>query len=232
MTTVTSSTDTEFDDISSFSSVDSYKPEPFTGTEDGVPVQQDEGPNLLRNDTILDEQQKRNLNNSGSRDINRSTSRGSGAADNSDVHSKVSNTTLKKLDSNAVERMITHNAVQNNSETVESLKKQGLGQKGAFLPDINSPLTHTSTHNAFPEEYQIETTTGLVKLKTIETMKNAEESGADSTKAKDDAKSENEGPTAEEKIQKAIARNQKDIEKYQRHKNSSGLMGMIHKIFD
>lgn len=239
MTTVSSSTDTEFDDVSSFSSVDSYKPEPFTGTEDGVHPQQQEGNGLIRNDTVLDGE--RSVDNSTSRDINRSTSSTRSTAsthgpDNSDVHSRVSNTTLKKLDSNAVERMISHNAVQNNSESVEALKKEGLGRKGSYLPDINTPLTHTSTHAAFPEEYQIETTTGLVKLKTIETMKNtadaAEEPKDKNAKDNSDATSEDEGPSREERIRSAIERNKKDIEKYQKHKDATGLMGMIHRIFD
>ncbi|KAG0663944.1 hypothetical protein C6P45_000729 [Maudiozyma exigua] len=215
-----SQTDTEFDDISSFSSVDSYKPEPFTGTEDGV-KNNAEMSKLIKNDTVI----TGNEHTHGT-DQNFSTIEKTKSRDHSDVHSKVSNTTLKKLDSNAVERVVTHNALNDNSETVESLKAKNHELETAALPDINSPLSNASGGNQFPEEYGIETNTGLVKMKTIETLKREktkESSSSDNTAAQN---------ATNAKIETAVERNRKDIEKYQKHKHEKGVKGFFHRIFD
>lgn len=235
MENTNSQTDTEFDDISSFSSVDSYKPEPFTGTEDGVKNDTDMS-NLIKNDTVVSDNKHIHAKDPDSSIIEKTRSR-----DHSDVHSKVSNTTLKKLDSNAVERVVTHNALNDNSETVESLRAKDYQLREAALPDINSPLSHASGGNQFPEEYGIETNTGLVKMKTIETLKkqksrtsSSKHTGNDeeskSTQASSEAATEQAATNA--KLETAIEKNRKDIETYQKHKHEKGVKGFFHRIFD
>ncbi|CAB4252013.1 similar to Saccharomyces cerevisiae YGR126W Putative protein of unknown function [Maudiozyma barnettii] len=209
-----SQTDTEFDDISSFSSVDSYKPEPFTGVEDGTKKNTTNN-DLVRNDTVLS-----NRHSGESHNIDRTGSR-----DHSDVHSKVSNTTLKKLDSNAVEKVVTHNALNDQSETVDSLRAKGSDLEKAALPDINSPLTHAPDDSKFPEEYAIETNTGLVKMKTIETLKK-EDTRVSGGSTKEQEKNE------AARMQVTIEKNRKDIEKYQKHKKEKGVKGFFHRMFD
>ncbi|SMN18096.1 similar to Saccharomyces cerevisiae YGR126W Putative protein of unknown function [Maudiozyma saulgeensis] len=211
---VNSQTDTEFDDISSFSSVDSYKPEPFTGVDSDI-KKDDTNNDLVRNDTVLTSRhtdESHNMDRTGSRD-------------HSDVHSKASNTTLKKLDSNAVERVVTHNALNDHSETVDSLRAKGEEFDKAGLPDINSPITHASEEARFPEEYAIETDTGLVKMKTIETLKRED------TRVSKGSKKE-EGQSEAAKMEAAVERNRKDIEKYQKHKKEKGVKGFFHRMFD
>ena len=235
MDNTNSQTDTEFDDISSFSSVDSYKPEPFTGTEDGVKHDTDMS-NLMKDDTVVSGNQDMYKKDPDSSTIEKTRSR-----DHSDVHSKVSNTTLKKLDSNAVERVVTHNALNDNSETVESLRAKDNQLREAALPDINSPLSHTSGGNQFPEEYGIETNTGLVKMKTIETLKKEKsrtsssrharyDDESDLTQHSSDAAAQQAATNA--KLETAIERNRKDIENYQKHKHEKGVKGFFHRIFD
>lgn len=224
MEKINSQTDTEFDDISSFSSVDSYKPEPFTGTEDGI-KNNAEMSNLIKNDTVITGNEHTHGKDQDSSTIEKTKSR-----DHSDVHSKVSNTTLKKLDSNAVERVVTHNALNDNSETVESLKAKNQELEAAVLPDINSPLSNATGGNQFPEEYGIETNTGLVKMKTIETLKR--EKTKESSSSNNTAEQNAAQNAANAKIETAVERNRKDIEKYQKHKHEKGVKGFFHRIFD
>lgn len=210
------STDTEFDDISSFSSIDSYKPQPFTGFENG------------------EEQGQGQLQEQG------------------DLVSRASTNTLSKPDSNAIEKVVTHNALSGNVETKESLQKEGLNLKDKSVPDINAPLTSTSETAAFPEEYRIETQTGLVKLKTLNDLSrkdtrvsigsNDKISRKSTDKGNHSIKSGQESGQDEvlsshssydpHNLENAIEKNKHEIEKYQKHKHEKGIKGFVHRLFD
>lgn len=225
MNTVNSQTDTEFDDISSFSSIDSYKPEPFRGVDYDA-IKHGEGGCLIKNDTII----RHSGDYSGvAPEMRRTISNA-----NTDINSKASSITLKKLDSNAIDRVVTQNALGNKSETVESLKVQGLDLNKAYLPDINSPMTHASGDSAFPDEYRIETSTGLVKMKTLESLKkeNTRNSSSKSSQRSKKSKSSDGRVSQAQKMELAVEKNRKELEKYQKHKNQKGVKGFFNRMFD
>ncbi|CAI2008044.1 hypothetical protein SEUBUCD646_0G03820 [Saccharomyces eubayanus] len=225
---VSVTTDNEYEDISSFSSIDSYKPEPFTGFKDSEAPEQP----LLKNDTIVGKGQLENDDSVG--DQHR----------HSDVHSHHSSSTLKRPTSNSIEKMVTHNALEGNSETVDSLKKEGLNLDKKGTPDITAPVTNSAHDAAFPEEYRLETETGLVKLKTLETLRREDsrvsgakkEQGHDHTDAhstRSKATAYSQGSSLEsDKLNIAVEKNKKRIEKYQKHKGEKGIKGFFHRIFD
>ncbi|EJS43632.1 YGR126W [Saccharomyces arboricola H-6] len=225
---VTVTTDNEYEDISSFSSIDSYKPEPFTGFKDSQAPEQP----LLKNDTIIGKGQSETDDNAD--DQHR----------HSDVHSHHSSSTLKRPTSNSIEKMVTHNAMEGTSETVDSLKKEGLNLSKKATPDITAPVTNSAHNTAFPEEYRLETETGLVKLKTLETLKR-EDSRVSSTKkehnhdhtdtlsTRSKATTYSQGSSLEsDKLNTAVEKNKKKIEKYQKHKSEKGIKGLFHRMFD
>ncbi|CCK68532.1 uncharacterized protein KNAG_0B00850 [Huiozyma naganishii CBS 8797] len=216
-------TDPEFDEVSSFSSVDSYKPEPFVGF--GTEEEQHDS-RLFKNDTILN-----------SEDLAENT-----ANTPSDLNSKASSTTLGKRDSNAIERVVTKNAMNNQSESADALRSKGLDTtKRRNIPDINAPLTLTQSH--FPEEYQVETETGLVKMKTIESLKsrhsggthNSKKSKGASTRSKNSLTSSmeehGEAGLNAEKLNSAVERNRKELERYEKNRGKKGIKGFLSKMF-
>lgn len=205
------STDNEFDDISSFSSIDSYKPQAFTGFEG--------------------EQEN--------------------VQDHDDTLSRASSNTLRRPNSNAIEKVVTKNAVNDNVETKESLQKEGLDLKNKPIPDINAPVTAEAGDSVFPEEYRLETETGLVKLKTLDDLsrKNTRVSiGSDGRMSRKSSNKENastaskngsgdvvlsdETPYDAHNIHDAVEKNKHEIEKYQKHKHEKGLKGFVHRLFD
>ena len=147
-------TDSDFEDVSSFSSIDSYKPEPFTGNLGESPERDAVDTTLVKNDTII------------RHDTRGSTATNGTHTPTQGLNSKTSANTLQKQTSQSVERTMTHNALNDNVETVETLAAKGLDGTQKTVPDVNTPLTMTKT-SEFPEEYNIETDTGLVKMKTI-----------------------------------------------------------------
>lgn len=211
--------DGDFEDISSFSSIDSYKPEPFTGKlkdnkSDNEHELVSDGPALLKNDTLM----KVETN---------------GQDKTGDIQSRASSSTLRRNDSNAIEKVVTHNALNNNSETIESLQAKGLDINTKAIPDINAPMTHS--HSEFPEEYQMETDTGLVKIKTIETLKR-QDTRVSATRVSTKESNANSKPQEKglnaTKLNQAVEKNRKELEKYQRHKKEKGVKGFFHRLFD
>lgn len=204
-------TDYDLEDISSFSSQDSYKPQPFRGPSDSHV-----GEAISRKST--------NVSNGTHMD---------------DTHSRNSESTLKKMNSNAVERVVTHNALAGNSETIESLREKGLDLEKKAVPDFNAPLTTSGTQQ-FPEEYRLETDTGLVKMKTLETLKRKSTQASDSSRqskrqspVQSQAQDEDQGQDdTMKKINMAVERNKKQLEKYQKHKKEKGVKGFFHRLFD
>lgn len=214
------STDNEFDDISSFSSIDSYKPEPFTGVEASSDKQ------------ALD-------------DVHDTRSHGSAA-------------TLQKATSNSIEKVVSRNAINGNVETAESLKKEGLDLKNKAIPDINAPINAGSDTAQFPEEYRIETETGLVKLKTLNDLsrndtrvsvgsngkisrkgssgqKSAISKHSNETKSthgKSDAEPVDPSLYDAHNVEETVERNRQKIARYEKHKHEKGLKGFVHRLFD
>lgn len=202
----------EFDEVSSFSSIDSYQPQPFTG---------DQSPDK-----------------------------------HADLYSPKSSSgsTVHQQDSNTIEKVVTHNAVNGYSETAESLKRAGLDPNKKALPDINNPITGNADTSQFPEEYRLETDTGLVKLKTLNDLSRKDTRvsiGSDGRISKRSSRSGHNDNTIEqeldteetEKAQKeatqdaqnlehAIEKNKHNIDKFRKHKHEKGIKGFVHRLFD
>ncbi|QLL33017.1 hypothetical protein HG536_0D05390 [Torulaspora globosa] len=160
-------------------------------------------------------------------------------------------TTLGRRASNAIEKVVTHNALQGRAETADSLKKEGLNLKSKAIPDINDPISAGAAATQFPEEYRIETQTGLVKLKTLtelsrnDTRASVGSSGKLSKKSSGrktsdyeenqvggDGKSQGQAYLNAHNLQQAIEKNKQAIQKYQKHKHEKGLKGFLHRLFD
>lgn len=233
-------TDSDFEDVSSFSSIDSYKPEPFTGNLDNSPAKgQDIDTTLMKNDTIVRHDTR---TTTGSNTTNSTHT----ATTTHELNSRASANTLRKQTSQSVERTVTHNALNDNVETIESLAAKGINGTKEVIPDINTPLTMTKT-SEFPEEYNIETDTGLVKMKTIETLRRqtsrvstqkSTKSKTESTKSEKSASSfkssmtdSNQGQLTADKLNKAVEKNRKELEKYKKHKDQKGIKGFFSKMF-
>lgn len=203
----THKTSSDFEDVSSFSSVDSYQPEVFTGQNDQLAV-----PTPSRSE---------------------------------------SGTTLGHRNSNTIEKVVTHNAIQGNAETADSLKQEGLNLKSKAVPDVNGPMSSGAQGAQFPEEYRIETETGLVKLKTLTDLSRNDTRVSVGSNGKISKKSSGKKLADEEKDQEvdtgksqekayrnaynledAIEKNQHSIDKYQKHKHEKGLKGFVHRLFD
>lgn len=259
--TNSSITDIDFDDVSSFSSIDSYKPEPFTGDLDG---NGNMDTTLMKNDTIIRHDTGTTV---GSATTNTTTTTASATTTTNatttatttaaatplnqnksqKLSSKSSSNTLGKQNSHSIERTVTENALRDNVETVESLAARGLDGSQRVVPDVNNPLTMTRTAE-FPEEYNIETDTGLVKMKTIETLRRQTsrvstqkslKSRTESIKSNKSGKSfvsslvddPDEGQLTAEKLNKAVERNRKELEKMKKRKEQKGIKGFFSKIF-
>lgn len=227
--------ESDFDDISSFSSIDSFQPEPFRGDLDNG-----EKPVEIRNDPVeiyADDV-----------DMGHTMISKSDTLTSTDLKKKNSSHTLRNTDLSAVEKVVTHNALQDNVETVESLSQKGIGSINSNSIDINRPLTLNNAE--FPEEYNIETDTGLVKMKTIETLKrqssrvSSVRSKPESTKSAKSAKSTKSFASSitdtspntltAQKLNQAVEKNRKELEKYQKQKEKpqKGIKGLFSKIFD
>ncbi|CAR24387.1 uncharacterized protein KLTH0F14696g [Lachancea thermotolerans CBS 6340] len=204
-------------ELSSLSSSDSFEPRAFEGPPSEIKSLEPEG-----------------------------SVQASPSIDSKDFHRVKSNGTLRKQDSNAIEQIMTHNATEGRSETVESLKKNGLNLQKKAIPDINNPAANYK-NCAFPEEYQMETDTGLVKAQTLHGLNRLESrtsgrSGASQKKSIRTANSTTNSDLASanntingldgEKLRRAVEKNQKKIDKYQKHKSSGGLRRFLGKIFD
>lgn len=202
----------QFDEVSSFSSIDSYQPQPFTGQEE---LPQEKNP------------------------------------DSSSRRSSKSGTTLNHQDSNTIEKEVTHNAMNGTSETAKSLQQAGLDTEKKAIPDINGPITGNADTSQFPEEYRIETQTGLVKLKTLNDLSRSDtrvsigsdgkisrkSSGPGTIDSKiepkpDTAKAEQEAAQNAENLEHAIEKNKHRIEKFEKHRHEKGLKGFVHRLFD
>ena len=261
MDDVSSVSEGDLDELSSSSSftVSSYKPKPLIDNLDDL------------DDNLLHPQQTKR---SGILRTKTTESQASTPYSIDTHHSLNSYRTLKELSHNEIEKYVTANALEGNTETVESLKEaEGAVEEGGErdsqnnvssyvhrLPDINRPITHSSAYAILPDEYQMETHTGLVKLKTIETLRRetTRQSAADASsrssnklkasrsrsKSKSKSKSNTdtvtntkateEDPLVEQakKMQLAIERNKKSLEKYQRHKKQKGIKGFFNRLFD
>ncbi|CDR44568.1 CYFA0S15e00144g1_1 [Cyberlindnera fabianii] len=110
------------------------------------------------------------------------------------------------------------------SETVDSLKKE-LTHQNVPSKDVITP----SNVAFFPEEYQLETETGLVRTSTIVSAKGSSKSksGGQPTNHNSDEVSHGTRLTAE-KLNKAVERNRKELEKV---KNGHGIWGKAKHLF-
>lgn len=199
-------TDYDLEDISSFSSQDSYQPQPFMG-----PVEPKIGDAMTRKSTNV-----------------------SATTHMDDMHSRHSGSTLKQMNSNVIEKVVTNNALAGNSETIDSLKAKGLDLEKKAVPDFNAPLTASGSQQ-FPEEYRLETDTGLVKMKTLDTLKRKSTQVSESSKlsrSKSQASSQQEMNDTVNKINMAVERNRKQLEKYKKHKEQKGIKGFFNRLFD
>ncbi|CCD25874.2 uncharacterized protein NDAI_0G00980 [Naumovozyma dairenensis CBS 421] len=222
-------TDNEFDDISSFSSIDSYQPEPFTG------LKGNELPNAQPSTTATTTEQDHDdtVISSHSHDTK-----------HGEEPSRTSTATLKKLDSNVndIEKTMTTNIMNDKTETLDSLVKQGLNTRKKSVADINTPLNAGTAE--FPEEYRIETETGLVKAKTIESLRRQESiASANSRRSQDQGsfksartnntrKSRASSSLDPNKLNMAVEKNKKELEKYSKHKQQKGIKGFFNRLFD
>ncbi|KAK5781373.1 uncharacterized protein PWA37_004810 [Arxiozyma heterogenica] len=256
--TNSSITDIDFDDVSSFSSIDSYKPEPFTGD---LHSNGNMDTTLIKNDTIIRHDTRTTVgsaitNNTTTTATTNATTNATTAATattplnqekSQKLNSKNSLNTLGKQSSYFIERAVTNNALGDNVETVESLAAKGLDGSQKIVPDINNPLTMTKTAE-FPEEYTIETDTGLVKMKTIETLRRQTsristqrslKSRTESMKSNKSSKSfasslvdnPDDGHLTAAKLNRAVERNRKELEKMKKRKEQKGIKGFFSKIF-
>ncbi|CCC70155.1 hypothetical protein NCAS_0E00850 [Naumovozyma castellii] len=224
----TTSTEHDFEDVSSFSSIDSYQPEPFTGVKEPTAYKGTDRKDTLSGDETELKQEHTNA-----------TATSSHTKDG--ITSRTSMSTLRRPDSNAIERVITSNAKEGNTETLGSLAAKGLDLNKKATLDINAPLTSNPADVAFPEEYNLETETGLVKAKTIETLRR-ETSRVSSTRRGDDVVSHKSQATGKsqrsaqslqaEKLNLAVEKNKKELEKIEKHKHQKGLKGFMNRLFD
>ena len=143
--TNSSVTDIDFDDVSSFSSIDSYKPEPFTGDLDN---NSKIDTTLMESDTIVKHDTRTTVNSTATNNTTTSsatTSTPLSQRRSQELNSMNSLNTLRKHYSRSVERRMTNNALKDNVESIESLAAKGLNGSQRIIPDINSPLTMTRT---------------------------------------------------------------------------------------
>lgn len=169
------------------------------------------GPKIVRNDTIASK----------------------------DLLSAKSSGTLREDDPNIIEKVVSRNAINDKTETAKSLEEKGLNLKRKAIPDYNNPAMNDPGAQ-FPEEYQMETDTGLVKVKTLRELNRLDSRhsiGSDATRKKS-VKSETEPPQEHhdsgydsEKLKKAIEKNKKEIENYHKHKTYVGFMSFLDKLF-
>lgn len=228
--------ESDFDDISSFSSIDSFQPEPFRGE-----LNAGEKRTELSNDPV--EIYADDI------DMGNTTISKSDTLTSTDLNSKPSSHTLRNTGLSAVEKVVTQNVLQDNVETVESLSQKTVrSPESRGIVDLNRPVTMSNAE--FSEEYNIETDTGLVKMKTIETLKRQSsrvsslKSRPESTRTVKSNKSSKSftksitdtsgGSLTAEKLNNAVEKNRKELEKYQRQKSKpqKGIKGLFSKIFD
>ncbi|CCE62961.1 hypothetical protein TPHA_0D03250 [Tetrapisispora phaffii CBS 4417] len=210
-----STTDSEnFDDVSSFNSDNSYTPQEFIG------------------DTLGKESSTK-MDDRASHLSHAIKETRSGTSDNN---------TIKPVTSNDVHRIVSRNIMDNNVESEEALKTQ-LTNMESRRADIILPASMEGNSN-FPEEYTMETTTGLVPVKTLEDIKkkktidseNSRKSLVSSelkaSKSNNTVKSRNEGGLNPAKLNAAVEKNKEELEKYQHHKTEKNpIKKMLFKLF-
>ncbi|KAH3900923.1 uncharacterized protein SCDLUD_002383 [Saccharomycodes ludwigii] len=205
-----------------------------TGHTDSQPQKEEEN----NNDDDDDDASSIDSSISSLSDLDEELSEQPEAYDGGDDEEKLQN---KELDSNKLDKIISHNAIKGNVETKESLAKSGLNLNKAELDPLQETLSHGSNNEIFPEEYQLETKTGLVKMKTIEGLNRVTTSTTPQSSINTDIdglmydndlgdedqisiKQESHIPKGinEEQIEKVVERNKKEIEKYQEQKHHHG----------
>ncbi|QGN14694.1 protein YGR126W [Kluyveromyces marxianus] len=124
-----------------------------------------------------------------------------------------------------VEEYVKENALIDDTESVTSLKASNIDLKKKAIPDFNQPAIDGAE---FPEEYEVETRTGLVKVSTLHKL-NRQDTRVTQHSSKKGIEKEHEphGYNAE-KLQKRIEQNQKEIDNYH---NRSGFKKLLDKIF-
>ncbi|SCV06054.1 LANO_0H21088g1_1 [Lachancea nothofagi CBS 11611] len=169
------------------------------------------------------------------------------AGPHKDMASVKSNGTFEPEDSQDVEKVVTHNVTEGRSETVDSLKKEGLDLHKKAAPDFINPDADPENCE-FPEEYNLETDTGLVKAVTLQQLnrldsrtsarsnvsqKKSLRSSLASLELPDShsLKSNNNSGLDAEKLRRAVEKNQKQIDKYKKRRSAHGLTGILGKLF-
>ncbi|SCV02944.1 LAMI_0H04236g1_1 [Lachancea mirantina] len=146
-----------------------------------------------------------------------------------------------EMDSNRIEQVMSHNAIEDKTETPDTLKREGLDLRKKALPDFNNPAMNAD-QSEFPEEYQIETDTGLVKVKTLQKLNRLESRGSAASASKPSSPSkaadadaadeeEQKSPYDASKLQKAIHKNEKEINMYHHHHGYEKFINIMDKLF-
>lgn len=118
-----------------------------------------------------------------------------------------------------VDEYIKDNIKNGETDSIESLKEENLDISKKSIPSYNIPASERAE---FPEEYEIETRTGLVKAETLHKLNRL-----DTRISTHSSKPESVG-SEEQKLRKCIEKNQKEIDNY---KHRSGFRKFIGKLF-
>ncbi|CCF57185.1 hypothetical protein KAFR_0C01920 [Kazachstania africana CBS 2517] len=218
----------DVEDISSFSSIESYKPEPFVGqgiareNTDELEFQSNLKDAQSHTSEKFQEEQVDPLKQVQTNDSFWSFRSVSNT-------SRTSSKNLKKQRSRDIERIVTQNAMLGKAETVDSLRATGLDLTKRAVPDINSPISHESK---LIDESKFETDTGLIKTKTLETLNRSNTRNSSSKRKILGNDNSNTSGLDPERMNMVVERNRKKLEKYQQHKKEKGLKGFFYKIFD
>ncbi|CAG99245.1 uncharacterized protein KLLA0_E04709g [Kluyveromyces lactis] len=124
-----------------------------------------------------------------------------------------------------VEDYVKDNVQKGETDSIDSLKATNLDLSKKAIPGFNQPIAEGAE---FPEEYEIETRTGLVKVATLHQL-NRLDTRVTTHSSKKSTKEKNTSCGYDnDKLQKCIERNQKEIDSY--HKKS-GFKKFIGKLF-
>ncbi|CDO94303.1 unnamed protein product [Kluyveromyces dobzhanskii CBS 2104] len=124
-----------------------------------------------------------------------------------------------------VDDYVKESIVNGETDNIDSLKATKLNLEKKSIPGFNQPAMEGAE---FPEEYEIETRTGLVKVSTLHKLNRLDTrvtTGSGKKSAKENASSSGYD---NDKLKQCIDRNQKEIENY--HKRS-GFKKFIDKLF-
>lgn len=117
-----------------------------------------------------------------------------------------------------VEEYIKDNVRNDDTESIQSLQEDKLDLNKKAIPGFN---TYVPEGSSFPEEYDIETRTGLVKVSTLQKLNRVETvPSTHSTKKQQELDPE--------RLKKRIERNQKEIDK---QKNPNKFQKFIKSLF-